>query len=150
MNILNIDYTFKYKSLDIYFSGCKGKNGIHCKGCHNPSSWDFNKGEYYKDKYSKLESYFENNILIENIMFFGGEPMDQDINELIDFLKYLKKFEKKIWIFTRYDYESIPNDILDYIDYIKCGDYQENNLSDDNIQYNIKLASKNQKIFKVK
>lgn len=150
MNIISLEYTLNIKSLDIYVSGCKGKSGIHCKGCHNPSTWNFNIGKDYTSFFEKIENYIKDyNNLIDNIMIFGGEPLDQDINDLTMFLDYLKRFNKDIWLFTRYDYNEVSEDILNRLDYIKCGEYLEDLKVDDNIQYGIKLATSNQKIYKI-
>ena len=80
-------------------------------------------------------------------MIFGGEPLDQPYFELEQMLKHLKELEKKIWLFTRYDMNNIPERILDKVDYVKSGRYMKNLISDDNIQFGITLASSNQKIF---
>ena len=49
MNILGTQYTLKHKAFEIYVAGCNGSP--HCKGCHNPESWDFNLGDRMDDKY---------------------------------------------------------------------------------------------------
>lgn len=148
MNILYIDYTLQNKSLDVYVAGCNGNP--HCGQCHNPESWDFNIGSKYDDKYF---NYLKNKIrdfdlLIDNFMVFGGEPLDQDIDELIHFLFDLKSLKKKIWLFTRYELKEIPDEVLILCDYVKCGRYILELKTEDNIQYGIALATSNQKIYK--
>ena len=149
MNILCNLFTLKYKSLDIYVSGCNGKP--HCTSCHNPESWDFNNGTLYNDKYfnvikNKIEEFDK---LIDNIMIFGGEPLDQNKEELIKFLYDLKSTNKIIWLFTRYEIEEIPIEIKKICNYIKTGRYIPELKTDNNIQYGIKLATSNQKIHKM-
>lgn len=151
MNILATQYTLSTKSLEIYIAGCNGNP--HCINCHNSKSWNYNIGETFSD------NYFKNNILskikrfdlIDNIMIFGGEPLDRDIWEdygLVCMFVYLADLNLPIWLFTRYELEEIPDIIKSYCDYIKCGKYIEELTTDDNIQYGIKLATSNQKIYK--
>jgi anaerobic ribonucleoside-triphosphate reductase activating protein len=149
MNILYIDFTLKNNSLDIYVAGCNGNP--HCKGCHNPESWDFEQGVEYNNKYL---SYIKNRIkdfdlLIGNIMIMGGEPLDQNHDELIKMLSDLKQFNKNIWLFTRYEIDEVPEDIIEYCSYIKTGKFIPELSVDDNIQNGIKLATSNQKIYKI-
>lgn len=147
MNILGTSYTLQHNSLDIYLAGCSGSP--HCVGCHNPESWDFNKGTPYDLDYftiikQKVETF---DSLINNIMIFGGEPLDQKLLDFLDFLLDLKKLQKRIWLFTRYELSEIPDYIKHLCDYIKTGRYDPNLLVEDNIQYGIKLATSNQKIY---
>lgn len=151
MNILSTQYTLATKSFEIYVAGCGGNP--HCTNCHNPESWDFNKGEEYTCLYAKkiCSKIKEFNSLIDNIMIFGGEPLDQDINNLIYMLLGLTYHKKKIWLFTRYSLEEVKNKLKENIilcDYIKCGKYVPEMIVDNNIQYGIKLATSNQYIYK--
>lgn len=148
MNILATQYTLDTKSFEIYLSGCKGNP--HCKGCHNPLSWDFNNGELYDDNYKiKIEKKIkEFKFLIDNIMVFGGEPLDQNHKELEKLLEDLYEYNIPIWIFTRYEINEIPDFVIKYCDYIKCGRYIPELSCDNNIQYGVKLATSNQKMYK--
>lgn len=145
LRIIATQYSLQTKSLEIYVAGCKG--APHCKGCHNPETWDFNQGEEYSSSIflkirDKVRS-FPN--LVENIMIFGGEPLDSDLGELLFELSILKL---PIWIFTHYNINEVPEYVKSYCEYIKCGRYIDKLKSDDNIQYNIKLATTNQHIYK--
>jgi anaerobic ribonucleoside-triphosphate reductase activating protein len=148
MNILATQFTLEQSALEFYLSGCSGKP--HCKNCHNPESWDFTKGLLWDSKYKRdiIEKVNSFDHMIKKIMIFGGEPFDQDINELYDFVRFLKVFGKEIWLFTRYDISEIPPYIKINCNYIKCGRYIEELTVDDNIQYGVKLATSNQKIYK--
>lgn len=149
MNILSTQYTLSNKALEIYVAGCNGQP--HCPNCHNPMSWNFDLGEEFTDKWlgdnisSKIKSFGD---IINNIMIFGGEPLDQNHAELERLLSYLDEFELPIWLFTRYDMQYIPCFVQEYCTYIKCGRYIESLHTDNNIQYGIKLATSNQKIYK--
>lgn len=149
MNILGTQFTLATKSFEIYVSGCAGNP--HCEGCHNPASWDFNLGDLYNKSFfydnikTKVEEF---DVLIKNIMIFGGEPLDNDHDELLKLLNDLKSLNKPIWLFTRYDINDVPDKIKTYCDYIKCGRYLPELTVDNNIQYGIKLATSNQKIYK--
>lgn len=148
MRIVALQYTLQHKSLDIYLSGCIGNP--HCEGCHNPELWSFDIGDIYDERYfmkikNKVKD-FDN--LIDNIMIFGGEPLDQENNELRDLIFDLGILHKKIWIFTHYDIEVIPQFVKIGCDYIKTGRYIPELKCEDNIQYGIKLATSNQKIYK--
>lgn len=148
MNIIATQYTLKTKSLEIYIAGCSGNP--HCKDCHNPLTWDFTIGDLYNEEYfSRIkEKNRKFDLLIDNIMIFGGEPLDQPMGELKVLLKDLKTLNKPVWLFTRYNLVDIPNDIKEYLDYIKCGRYIPELSTDDNIMYGIQLATSNQKIYK--
>lgn len=148
MNILATQFTLEQSALEFYLSGCSGNP--HCKNCHNQESWDFDKGlkwdlNYKRNITDKISSF---DFMVKKIMIFGGEPLDQDIEELNDFLKYLTMFKKDIWLFTRYDIEQVPPLIKMKCKYIKCGRYIEELTVEDNIQYGVKLATSNQKIYK--
>ena len=86
--------------------------------------------------------------MINRIEIFGGEPNDQNHNELELFLRDLKTLNKEIWLFTRYDLKDCPKFELELCDYIKCGKYIPHLSCDNNIQYNLTLATTNQKIYK--
>ena len=132
MNILATQYTLSRKSLEIYVAGCKGDARYgHCRNCHNPETWCFNQGTDYNLELPKIKKKVKDfDEMIKRIEIFGGEPNDQDWNELEDFLRELKELNKEL------------------CDYIKTGSYIEELKSDDNIQYGIKLATSNQKINK--
>jgi len=148
MNILATQYTLTNKSLDIYVAGCSGLP--HCVNCQNKESWNFNQGDLYdKEYFGKLQTKVKNfDVLINNIMLFGGEPLDQNHDELLHMLMDLKSLNKNIWVFTRYEIEKIPKGIKELCDYIKCGRYLPELTCDNNTMYNIKLATSNQHIYK--
>jgi anaerobic ribonucleoside-triphosphate reductase activating protein len=147
LHIAATQYTLSTSSLDIYFSGC---NPPHCKDCSNPELWKFvNKNNYIK-KFKDIEEKVKNfNTLIENIMLFGGEPLDQNHDEFLDFLNKLKTLNKKIYLFTKYDIDEVPENIKFLCNYIKCGRYLPELKTDDNIMYGITLATSNQIIYKL-
>ena len=109
MNILATQYTLKNKSFEIYIAGCKGDNGVHCKGCHNPLSWDFDNGDPLDDDYMQhiKDKIREFDTLVENIWILGGEPLDNDIPTLK-------------WLITELQ---TPNKAIRYV-YVYFGLYQ--------------------------
>lgn len=133
-------------AFEITLAGCKG----HCKGCHSKDTWNFEQGEYL-DIHKRIDII--TNILerpYDNIVIMGGEPLDNDIMSLYKFLNYLKQVTKlPIWLFTHYEYKEVPEEIKEVCDYIKTGKYDENKLTEYNVQYGVKLASSNQWIYKV-
>ena len=86
--------------------------------------------------------------MINKIELFGGEINDQNHEELEVFLKDLKSLNKEIWLFTRYDLKDCPKFELELCDYIKCGSYIPELICDNNLQYNLRLATSNQHIYK--
>lgn len=149
MNIISTQYTLSNRAFEIYVAGCNGKP--HCKNCHNPESWDFNLGDPYDDIYfnEKIKRKIEEfDSLIDNIMIFGGEPLDNNLDDLYQLLIDLDGIEKPIWLFTRYEISEIPEFIKKFCTYIKCGKYIPELTTEDSVQYGIKLATSNQKIYK--
>lgn len=147
MNILSTQYTLSNKALEVYVAGCSGQP--HCSNCHNPMSWDFDLGMDWRESIDEINGKCNTfSGLIDNIMIFGGEPLDQDLDELFFLIDDLLDCKKTIWIFTRYDLHDVPNYIKHTCDYIKCGRYIESLTTDNNIQYGIKLATSNQNIYK--
>ena len=146
MNILATQYCLQTKSLEIYIAGCKGP---HCLGCHNESSWAFDQGSPWKEVMPQIHKKLkEFSGLIDNIKVLGGEPLDQDLDDLGALIYQLAREDAMLWLFTGKRLLSVPTFIADYCDYIKCERYDETQLTEDNIHYGIKLASANQKIYK--
>jgi organic radical activating enzyme len=87
--------------------------------------------------------------LIDWIWVLGGEPLLQDRNDLRTMLKILKSMTlKPIMLWTSFEYEEIPENILKLCDYVKTGMYLPE-YGEGTEQYGIKLATANQKIFKL-
>jgi organic radical activating enzyme len=157
MNILATQYSLITRSFEVYISGCKGNP--HCSGCHSKESWDFDQGEkfdiFFKQKiHKKIKDFSE---IIDSVWILGGEPLDNDINQVYDLsLSIHSTFSdsnKKLWLFTRYEInevELILKKRIYLFDYIKCGRYIKELSTNNNIQYNVKLASSNQYIKKIK
>lgn len=147
LNITNIDYGMSDNSYSIFVSGCKANP--KCKGCFNPENWNFEEGRdwlNYIERIKKDLNEFKN--LINKIIIVGGEPLDQDLVILKQMITFLKQFNTPIYLFTRFELEEVPKEILELADYIKCGAYIPELKTDHNVQYDIQLATSNQKIYK--
>jgi len=63
-------------SADIFIAGC-GRNP-KCKGCHNPTLWDFDNGENID--FQDIKLWLEKKgTRLDNIVIMGGEPKDKQI-----------------------------------------------------------------------
>ena len=125
----------------IYFAGCK-----HCcKGCHNPGSWNIKGGKVMSvDEIFKIVE--ENKF---NVTYSGGDPLYQNIDELVELSKKIHILNLDIWLYTGFTLEELKSkdiykDILDNVDVIVDGPFIE-------AEKDLKIAfrgSKNQKIYK--
>jgi len=106
----------------IYFAGCKH----HCKGCHNPESWDFNNG---KDMtVDEILKVIEENRF--NVTYSGGDPLFQKLDDLVLLSKKIHELGYNIWLYTGFTIEYLRknskyNEILDNIDVIVDGPFIE-------------------------
>lgn len=155
MNLLGTQFNLQNKAYEIYLAGCD--RTPHCEGCHNPESWDFNNGEKIDDdKYnsiiSEIKKFYN---LIENIWILGGEPLDQNVNELLRLVEKIREDVPniKMWLFTGYTMIDLIDKIgtknKSLFDFIKCGAYIKELTQDNHIEYGVKLATSNQHIYKI-
>ena len=147
MKIASTQYSLINKSFEIYLSGC---DGACSKSCHNKELWDFNIGEEYISTIDSIIAKINDfDLLIDNVWILGGEPLLQDVNLLYDLISTIKNTtNKKIWLWTRFELEEVPNSIKLICDFIKTGKYDKELLVDGYKSNGIKLASSNQKICK--
>lgn len=111
----------------LWVAGCSR----HCKGCHNPETWNYNQG---KTKILKevLEALKPN--YIQGLTISGGDPLLQNKKSLIQLYVLLKivklKYPKKdIWIYSSEIYEEAVKDkwkdkILSLCDVMVDGPYK--------------------------
>ncbi|MDR3142330.1 MAG: anaerobic ribonucleoside-triphosphate reductase activating protein [Tannerellaceae bacterium] len=127
----------------IYAAGCDH----HCKGCHNPQSWDIRGGVYYT-----VEEVLDivRRAEFANVTFSGGDPLMQPdgFTELARRIRH--ETRKTIWCYTGYRYEQILASpelagILSYIDILVDGLYMES-LRDEALRFK---GSANQRIIDV-
>jgi len=77
-------------SISLFLQGCP----FHCKGCHNPETWDSHGGKEYDEfeLIDKIIDAIDKNEIQRNLSILGGEPLDtiekiKFINLLIDSIK---------------------------------------------------------------
>lgn len=90
----------------LYTQGCP----IHCKGCHNPQTWDYDFGEEYNEFYEKTILDLMSKQYINHFSCLGGEPLiSRNLKPLIKLFKDIKTLypEKKIWVWSGYTWELI-------------------------------------------
>lgn len=98
----------------LFVQGCE----LRCPGCHNPSTWDTHKGKTVKteDLIIELRAKVPN----KKLTISGGEPLlqQQAIHEL---LEGLSDFD--VALYTGFELESVPKEIIEHLRYIKVGRY---------------------------
>ena len=114
---------------------------------------DFNNGTDFVKWLPKIEKYLKDyDSLIENIFLVGGSPNHQDAEQMEIFLEGLKRRcheSIKIFVFCGEDVlDQVQPVFKKYCDFIKIGAYRPELTCDNNIQYEIKLATENQQILK--
>jgi len=113
-------------SCNIYFSGCKNNKNCDIKECHNPQLRLFNYG-YSSKSFEPLIQDQGKNYLVECFCLMGGEPFDQNPDELLELIEKLKKYKLPIYTYTGYDLNDIPEDIITkicpHIDLVCIGEY---------------------------
>ena len=111
----------------IWTQGCSH----HCKGCHNPETWDFNAGVEVDVEDVKKE--IDNLALQDGITLSGGDPFFQ-IDACTEIAKYAKKRGLNVWAYTGFLFEDLLNNpkainFLKYIDVLVDGPFQIENKS---------------------
>lgn len=152
MKIIATQFTLVHQAFEIYVSGCT----LHCEGCQNHELWDFDNGEEYTNLmdsiFSKIKEFKG---VIKKVILLGGEPFDQDVYSLLDFINQLRRFcnnnELELWLFTGYTKEELFHlacfhEIFANVDFLKCGRYIKSLETNNNIQYAYTLATNNQYI----
>ena len=90
----------------LWVSGCS----LHCKGCHNPETWNVRSGKLF-DEEAKRELFEAlDKPYIQGITFSGGHPLESENVETIYLLiKEIKENfpTKDIWLYTGYTLEQI-------------------------------------------
>lgn len=114
----------------IFFAGCPH----HCKGCHNPESWNHYNGLEMSVK--EVVDEVASNPLTD-VTLSGGEPFFQ-AEEVSQVAKELKRLGKNIWAYTGYTIEQLLNsddphkrELLSYCDVLIDGPFilQERDLT---------------------
>ena len=105
----------------IYCAGC----AHHCRGCHNPQSWDISNG-----KWMSIDEILD--IIkadsISNVSFSGGDPFFQ-VEAFTELARRIKEETgKNIWCWTGFTIEQIRADerlsmMLPYIDTLVDGPF---------------------------
>lgn len=123
----------------VWFSGCS----MHCPGCYNEVLWDGTKGQVYDTNVVLFDICHEcDKQELDTIVLIGGEPLEQTYSD-IQYLAYkLSSFGYKIWLYTGWEFEQIPEALKKYLYTIKCGKYDESKATGGF------PASSNQRIFR--
>jgi organic radical activating enzyme len=110
-------------SLDIFFYGCLRPEG-HCSGCHNEELWKFIQPNKSWEQLIKTINKAEKAYVIT---LLGGDPIDSMGEYLTESLLVDIKLrtDKKTCIYTYRDISDVPRGILEQLDYVKTGFYDE-------------------------
>jgi anaerobic ribonucleoside-triphosphate reductase activating protein len=111
----------------LFVQGCPH----HCKGCHNPESWDPNGG--YDMTVRDILDEIKAKPNIKGVTFSGGEPFEQ-ARALVDLARYLKGMRYSLMSYSGYTLEELDakaesdsavGELLGMIDILVDGRYEE-------------------------
>lgn len=86
----------------LWVSGCS----LHCRGCHNPETWNLNSGRLFDEEAKKELFEALDKPYIQGITFSGGHPLEpENVETILNLIKEIReKFPKKdIWLYTGYE-----------------------------------------------
>lgn len=126
-------------SMTIWFSGCS----FRCKNCYNRKLWDSKFGSKHgAEAVAKIVKASCNKLGTKSVVLLGGEPLQQDKQELLSLCRLLNGAGLKIWLYTGYEFDDVDKDILEFIYTIKCGRYV------DELRQDGFPASSNQRVYR--
>lgn len=85
--------------ISIFVQGCD----IHCKGCFNQETWDFNDGKEFTDEILNKVIDLLNKPYITRLTILGGEPLaKENVEGVLQIVLSVKQNfpDKKIWLYT--------------------------------------------------
>lgn len=121
----------------LFVQGCTRR----CEGCHNPNTWNMYSGK--RITIEDLVKELNEKCINRKITISGGEPLLQ-YPAVLNLVKSLTNFD--IAVYTGFDFEDVPSEILKYLNYIKVGSFRKEEMSTI-IPY---IGSKNQKFITLK
>lgn len=89
----------------VFVQGCEH----HCKGCQNPTTWDFNTGkEFTGEEFERIIDYFEQTPFATRLTITGGDPLHK--NNLYDVFRLIHHFRqrtpgKSVWLYSGYSWD---------------------------------------------
>lgn len=100
-------------SLAYHVTGCP----LRCKGCHSADTWKVGSGHQLTfEHFSKrLQQYKD---LITCVLFMGGEWLPE---ELSTYLQLAQDAGLKTCLYTGFEKEQLPTELLPLLDYLKTG-----------------------------
>lgn len=100
----------------LFFQGC----AHHCKGCHNPQTWDFQGG--YSVELDDLLASLPDSPLIKGVTLTGGDPFYQP-QAAVQIARQFKARGKDVWIYTGFTWEELLAEAdPDRMELLKCSD----------------------------
>lgn len=111
----------------LFVQGCPH----HCKGCHNPESWDPAGG--YEMTVGDIWDEIQAKPNIKGVTFSGGEPFEQ-AKALLDLAKLLKGMRYSVMSYSGYTLEELEakaeddpavGELLGMLDILVDGRYEE-------------------------
>lgn len=126
-------------TLAFSISGCP----YHCNGCHSQYLWEYEGDNLIGNMREVINKY---NGYITCVCFMGG---DQNMKELIEALKICKNIGLKTCVYSGASDISKFKNALQYLDWLKLGEYNSNLLSKNHIEHGVKLATTNQHMYKI-
>lgn len=111
--------------LTIFVQGCPH----HCKGCHNPETWDSNGGALMDT--DDIIALMDKNPLLDGLTLSGGEPFFQiDACEVLAVAAQSRGLN--VWCYTGFTWEAVrdayeyePFELLKHIDVLVDGPFIE-------------------------
>lgn len=98
----------------LFVQGCE----LKCRGCHNPSTWDIRKGKAVDTE--DLIRELRTKALNKKLTITGGEPLMQ-YRAVLELVRGLPDFD--IALYTGFELEDVPKDIIGHLRYLKVGRY---------------------------
>ena len=120
----------------VFMQGCDRM----CEGCHNTSTWDISEGIPYE--IGELVQIIKERCKNRKITITGGEPLYQK-EALMELIRGLDGFN--ICLYTSYEKDEVPQEILKHINYLKTGRYDSSCRTTTTPYY----GSKNQKFITI-
>ena len=141
----------------LWVAGCD----IHCEGCHNPDTWNFDAGQSFDDTTMEELVGVINRPWVQGLSLSGGHPLAcKNLPEVYKICKTVKERcpDKDIWLYTGYtlharDFDNsydngrlLLNRVLTMCDVVVDGKYDKE-LRDISLRFR---GSSNQRIIDVK